>query len=235
MNENIRPSAKEEDVIDLLRVLKVFRKCWAMLIVAGLLFGAAGFAVTKYLMTPKYEASVKMIVNTTKYDENGMIINSSNDNNNLAKNLVDTYGVVIKSSSMLNEVINNMGLDMSTGELEKCISVSAVDDTQVFKISVVTDDVEKSKSIVRAITNVAPARILEAVEAGSCKVVSDVDYSNSPVSPDVKKNTAMAAILGIILAFAVAVIRELQFNYISSSDELVGATGLPCLGVIPTK
>lgn len=235
MNENIRPSAKEEDVIDLLRVLKVFRKCWALLLVAGLLFGAAGFAVTKYLMTPKYEASVKMIVNTTKYDENGVIINSSNDNNNLAKNLVDTYGVVIKSSSMLNEVINNMGLGMSTGELEKCISVSAVDDTQVFKISVVTDDVEKSKSIVREITNVAPARILEAVEAGSCKVVSDVDYSNSPVSPDVKKNTAMAAILGMILAFAFAVIRELQYNYITNTDELTQATGLPCLGVIPTK
>lgn len=233
MNENLRPAEKEEDVIDLFRVFQVIKKCWALLLVLGIVFGAAGFAVTKYAMTPKYEASVKMIVNTTKYDENGIAINSSSDTNNLAKSLVDTYGVVIKSSSMLNEVINNLGLGVTAEDLEKCITVSSVDNTQVFKITVKTDDVDKSKRIVREIINVAPARILEAVEAGSCKVVSDIDSSNSPVSPNVIKNTGLAAIIGVIFGIAIAIIRELQYNYITTDEELVEVTGIPCIAIIP--
>lgn len=229
----VNMNADKEDEIDLLKIFSVIKQSWIIILIFSIIFGSAGFAVTKYAMTPQYEASVKMIVNTTRYDENGTPINNTNDTNNLAKSLVDTYGVVIKSSSMLNDIINNAGLDMTAEDLEKCITVSSVDNTQVFKITAKTDDVGKSRRIVRTIIDVAPARIMEAVEAGSCKVVSDIDSSEDPVSPSIIKNTAIAVVLGIVLAIGYALIRELQNNYITSDEELVEVTGIPCIGIIP--
>ena len=169
-----------------------------------------------------------MIVNTSS-DANLV----SNDQVNSAKNLVSTYSFIITGSNVLTQVIKNLGLDMTFEELAKIISVDAVTDTQVFTVSAVTNDVNTSKKIIREIIKVAPPEIEKAVEAGSCKIVSDLDYKNTPVSPDVGKYTAVAAFAGFLLALAFALYRVLSRTFIVTEKDVTENLDVPVLGVIP--
>ena len=228
--EAVARSARQNDEIeiDLGKVLEAIKQYWAVLLAATLVCGLLGFLVSNFAMTKKYIASVDMIVNTSS--DADLV---SNDQVNSAKNLVSTYSFIITGSNVLTQVIKNLGLDMTFEELAKIISVDAVTDTQVFTVSAVTNDVNTSKKIIREIIKVAPPEIEKAVEAGSCKIVSDLDYKNTPVSPDVGKYTAVAAYAGFLLALAFALYRVLSRTFIVTEKDVTENLDVPVLGVIP--
>lgn len=228
--EAVARSAQQNDEIeiDLGKVLEAIKKYWALLLAVTLVCGVLGFLVSNFAMTKKYRASVDMIVNTSS--DADLV---SNDQVNSAKNLVSTYSFIITGSNVLTQVVDNLDLGMTYEELGKLISVDAVTDTQVFTVSATTDDLELSKQIVREIVKIAPAEIEKAVEAGSCRIVSDLDYMETPVSPDVGKYTAVAAFAGFLLAMAYALFRVLSRTFIVTEKDVTENLEVPVLGVIP--
>lgn len=218
----------DEIEIDLGKVLEAFKKFWALVLVFTIAGGALGFAISNFLMTKQYSASVKMIVNTS--NDADMV---SNDQVNSAKNLVSTYGVIITGSNVLTQVIKNLDLDMDYEALAKHISIDAVTDTQVFTVKATTDDLETSKAIVKEIVKIAPKEIDKTVEAGDCRIVSDLDYYTTPVAPSVPKYTAVAAFAGFLLALAYALFRVLSKTYLITEKDITEHLQVPVLGVIP--
>ncbi len=215
--------------IDLREVFILLRNNIVLILVATILFGVVGFFVTKYLITPQYEASVNMIVNT-KQDNTSYV---SNDNITSAKNLVSTYAIIIKSNTVLNQVIDNLGLDMDYDELSKKVTVTAVDDTQVMRVAVTDPDPYVAARIVRSISRVSPDVIVDSVEAGSCKVISQVDEPDEPISPSLMKNTAVAALAGFVVSAAIIFVKYFFSNYIVDDNDIQKYLGIPVLGVIP--
>lgn len=227
MSEN-KVRNNDEIEIDLGQVVEAVKRYWALLLAATLVCGVLGFAVSNFAMTKHYAASVEMIVNTSS---NAEVV--SNDQVNSAKNLVATYGVIITGSNVLSQVITDLNLDMTYEELSKQISVDPVTDTQLFKVTATTTDLKTSREIVRKIIEIAPGEIEKAVEAGSCKVVSDLDYDESPVSPSVTKYTAVAAFAGFLLALAFALFRVLTHATLTTERDIAKSLQLPVIGVIP--
>lgn len=227
MDEQRRANPDEIE-IDLGKVFEAIRKYWAVILTMTLLCGILGFLASNFGMTKQYRASVDMIVNTSA--DADMV---SNDQVNSAKNLVSTYGVIITGSNVLTQVIKNLDLDMTYEDLAKLLSVDAVTDTQVFTVSATTPDLETSKSIIREIVKIAPKEVEQTVEAGSCKTVSDLDFSYDPVAPSVQKYTAVAAFAGFLLALAYALFRVLSRQYLKTERDIMEQLQLPVLGVIP--
>lgn len=216
--------------IDLLEILAILKKNIVLIAIVSIIFGVAGFLGTKMFITPQYEASVNMIVNT-RTDTTSTV---STDTINSAKNLVSTYAIIIKSNTVLNQVITNLKLqDMSYDALEQKVSVTAIDDTQVMRIAVTDPDPKLAKQIVKEIARISPNEIVDAVEAGSCKVVSQVRVPSAPVSPNAAKNTVIAAFIGAVLVVAIVIIKNLVSNYIVDDEDVQKYLGLPVLGVIP--
>lgn len=226
MEERIQEQYEE---IDLREIFALLKANVVYILIATLAFAIVGFIGTKFLITPQYESSVNMIVNT-KQDNTS---NVSSDNISSAKSLVDTYAIIIKSNTVLYEVIDELNLDIDYDELASKISVSAVNSTQIMKISVTDPDPNVAADIVRSIAEISPDEIVDAVEAGSCKVISQVETTDEPVSPSVLKNTALAGIIGLVLAVAIIVIKDFLANYIVDDDDVQKYLGLPVLGVIP--
>lgn len=226
MEERIQEQYEE---IDLREIFALLKANVVYILIATLAFAIVGFIGTKFLITPQYESSVNMIVNT-KQDNSTAV---SSDNINSAKNLVDTYAIIIKSNTVLYEVIDELNLDYDYDELANKISVAAVNSTQIMRVSVTDPDPNVAADIVRSIAEISPDEIVDAVEAGSCKVISQVETTDEPVSPSVMKNTALAGIIGLVLAVAVIVIRDFLANYIVDDDDVQKYLGLPVLGVIP--
>ena len=218
------------EYIDLIELLQQIKKHLYIFIISMIAAGFVGLVISSYFITPEYEAAVTMIVNT-KQDNSTTV---TNDNITSAQNLVATYSIIIKSNVVLNQVIDNLNLDMRYEDLEDIVSVDAVNDTQIMRVSVRHPDAALAGKIVEQIAAVAPDIIVDTVEAGSCKVISQVMTDSDPISPNVKRNTALASILGLMVS-AIAVVLRLMTKEknVIDDDDVQKYLDLPVLGVIP--
>lgn len=220
---------EEEDVIDLGELLRLLWSHVLLIIAAGLVAAVACFLVCTYALTPKYEASINMIVNT-RQDGSTTV---TNDNINSAKSMIDTYAVVIKSNTVLNQVIAELGLNETYDSLYNSVSVSSVDSTQIMQITVTDTDAALAGKITQTIANIVPDVIVEKVEAGSCKTVSDVAINTDPVFPQTQKYTVIAAVVGMLAVCAVLILQHLLHNMIVDDEDVQKKLDLPVLGLIP--
>lgn len=221
---------QKRDNYDLLEWFQHIRRNAILIVLVTAFFGAAGFLVTKYLIPAEYESSIMMIVNT-KQDN---ITSVTNDNIQSAKNLVSTYSIIVKSNTVLNQVISNLGLNTNYTALKKQVYINAVDDTQVMRIAVRDENRDEATMIINEIASIAPDVIVDAVEAGSCKVISQVVTSERPVTPNITKNTIMAAVIGFVaIMLIVILIQVFSIKKIMGEDDLRRYVDLPLLGIIP--
>ncbi len=219
----------EEDVIDLGELLRLLWNHALQIAAAGLAAALIALLVCTFALTPRYEASVNLIVNA-RQDGNASV---TSDNINSARNLIDTYAVVIKSNIVLNDVIDQLGLDMTYSQLLSSVEVDGIGSTQIMSITVTNEDPVMAGKIVQAIADTAPAVIVDKVEAGSCKAVSDVEITPYPVFPQTKKFVLLAALGGIVAACGVLVLNHLLHNYIVDGEDVQKKLELPVLGLIP--
>lgn len=187
------------------------------------------WSVSSFLIPQKYEASVNMIVNAQS-DATGIM---TNDSIMSAQNLVDTYAIIIKSNIVLGQVIEELGLEMTYDELAENVSVYAINSTLVMRITARSSDPALARQVAQCITEVAPEVVMDAVEAGSCKVVSHVYGNDEPVSPNILKNTAMAGFLGLLAAAALVILAELRNDHIVDEMDAEKRLGMAVLGIIP--
>ena len=80
-----------------------------------------------------------------------------------------------------------------------------------------------------------PPIIKDRVEAGSVEIISEAKISNNgnPVSPKTARNTAIGGLVGLILMFAVVLIKELLNNTFKTEEDITEKLNMPLLGVIP--
>lgn len=220
---------EENEVIDLTEILSAVRQHLLELIFVTLVAALVGFTASKFLMNPKYDSSALMIVNT-RQDVNA---NVTSDQINSATKLVSTYSIIIKSDTVLQQVIDNLGLNLTYAQLNKRVTVAAVDDTQVMKITVQSDSPEWARQVCEQIITVAPDVIKEAVEAGSVKVISNPSLATEPVSPNIMKNTMLAAAVGFVLVIGIIVLQVLLDNKINTEEDVTKYLDMTVLGVIP--
>lgn len=220
---------EENEVIDLTEILSAVRQHLLELIFVTLVAALVGFTASKFLVIPKYDSSALMIVNT-RQDVNA---NVTSDQINSATKLVSTYSIIIKSDTVLQQVIDNLGLNLTYAQLNKRVTVAAVDDTQVMKITVQSDSPEWARQVCEQIITVAPDVIKEAVEAGSVKVISNPSLATEPVSPNIKKNTMLAAAVGFVLVIGIIVLQVLLDNKINTEEDVTKYLDMTVLGVIP--
>lgn len=220
---------EENEVIDLTEILSAVRQHLLELIFVTLVAALVGFTASKFLVIPKYDSSALMIVNT-RQDVNA---NVTSDQINSATKLVSTYSIIIKSDTVLQQVIDNLGLNLTYAKLNKRVTVAAVDDTQVMKITVQSDSPEWARQVCEQIITVAPDVIKEAVEAGSVKVISNPSLATEPVSPNIMKNTMLAAAVGFVLVIGIIVLQVLLDNKINTEEDVTKYLDMTVLGVIP--
>ena len=224
-----QPLDTHEIALDIKDVLFILRKRLILILAVGIVFGAAGFLATRFLMTPIYEASAKMIVNT-RPDQSAVV---TNDQLNSAKNLVDTYAIIIRSKTVLGPVAEALGLGESEEVLRNRVSVTSVNGTQVMQISVRDPDPQQAYAITEEIVKTAPDIIMETVEAGSVKTIEAPKVGNGPISPDLRLYTILSALLGMILTALIFIVRFVHDNTFQSELDIQKRLDLPVLGIIP--
>lgn len=223
----------EEMEIDLLKLLQaLWRKAWAILLVAAIL-GAAALAGTAVFIRPKYRAEALMYVNSSNISVGGTKVSISQSELTAAQTLVDTYIVILNTRTTLEDVIEQTGVSYDYEELREMITAAAVNGTEVFSIQVVSKSPAEAEKLANSIAQILPEKIASIVEGSSARIV---DYAVVPAekdSPSLLKNTAIGMILGFVLSCGVIVVMELLDDQIHDSDYLVQTYDIPVLAVIP--
>lgn len=229
MEEKIENPVEKE--IDLGVILNILKRNLILIIIVTLVFGTGSYLYSRFFIEKKYSASSTLIVNNKSNDKTTY----NTTELNAAQDLAEVYAIIIKSDTVLQQVIDNLHLGMTYTQLNSCVSVSSVNKTQVFKITMTYTNAEFAKKVMEEIVRVAPPIIADKVEAGSVKVISDprIDNNGNPVSPNSKRNALIGALAGLVLVLVFIFLKEMINNKFKTEDDIINTLHVPLIGIIP--
>ena len=218
-----------QEEISLYEIYAILKRKIVQIVLVTVVLTLLTFLYSSLLVTKNYSSSGTIIVNNRR-DEGA---NITNDEINSAKGLASVYSIVIKSDPIMDKVISNLGLDMTTKELQNAISVNSVNATQVMEIKATTKNAELSADIVNEILKVSPEEIISKVEAGSVNVISPAKVNNNAVSPNSKRNALLVGVLTAMVMSGIFLLIDLLDKRVKSEEDLEKYLGYPLLGIIP--
>ena len=227
--------------VDIGRLLgAVLRRAW-LVVITAVICAAVAFAGTKWLVTPQYEAAVMMYVNNANVSLRHMVTYFTGDSLRIARYLVDTYIVVLRSRTTLEEVIAQAGIDADVEtirdhiiiEINETMTAESVDETEIFKVVVRRDNPEEAERIANAIAVVLPRRIAEIMDKTSAKMVDAAVMPTSPVLPRPMNGLFLGGIFGGVLGVWFIVRRELFDNRVRVAADLEQFGEIVVLSEIP--
>lgn len=231
--DGMKERAEDAYEIDLLRIAKVlWSKLW-IIIVAGILAGVAAFSYAKFAITPLYQATTMIYVNNSSISLGNSKISVSASELSAAQSLVETYIVILKTRMTLNDVIAKSGVDYSYGQLNEMISASAVNETEIFKVTVTSPDPSEAALIANTIGSVLPEKISNILEGSSPRIVDRAVVPSSKVSPNEARYAAIGLLIGAVLAAAAIVLFDMFDDVIKDEDYLIQTYNVPVLSSIP--
>jgi len=224
---------KDSIEIDLRRLFGVLlSKAWLIAVVA-VLCAVLTFAWTVLFVTPKYQSSVMFYVNNTDLSVGGATVSIGASDISASRGLVDVYIVILKTRGTILDVIDYAGVDLSYGQVAGMISAGAVNETEVFRVTVTHSNPVEAEQIADAISYILPKRITNIIDGTSAKVVDEAIMPISPSSPNYTRNTMMGFLVGAILISALIVILDLMDSSIRVEEDITQNCKHPVLATVP--
>ena len=219
----------EETEIDLVEVFHVLiSKIWFIILLAALGFGMM-VGYTMLFVKPTYSSSstIYILTKTTSI--------TSLADFQIGTQLTQDYKVIITSRPVLEEVIENLGLNMSYDTLKGQISVNNPDNTRFLELTVKNNDAYLAKKIVDELTNVSVAKTAEVMETDPPNIMDYGQLPDKPISPSMKKNGIIGGLLGFVLACAIIILQYMMNDSIKTGEDVEKYLGLNVLGMIPLE
>lgn len=220
---------EDEIRIDLLELLNIFRRKWWMLLLSLIIGGVVGGVGSKVLLTPQYTSTATLYVlskETTLTSLADLQIGSQ---------LTNDYKVVITSRTILEKVIDELDLDWEYTKLRNMITINNPSGTRILEISVTDTDPDRTCLLTNSLAKAASEYIGDIMEVVPPKFIEDGVVPKAPVSPNVKKNSALAAAAALILICGILTLQMIMDDTIQSEDDVERYLGLSVLALIPEK
>lgn len=218
----------EEIEIDLGEVIHLLIGRLGIIILSGIIFGLVSIVGTMLLITPQYESTTKMYV-ISKQDNNAL----TQQDMQISTMLTKDYAELIKSRTVTEGVIAQLGLDMTHEDLLGKLTVETLTDTRIVSISVRDEDPYVASEIANSVRDVAAEHIQNVMDI---EAVNIVDYANIPetkASPSLGKNGVIGGMLGVFLAVAIIIVIYLTNDTVKTPEDVERYLHLSVLGNIP--
>lgn len=218
--------------ISLREILDLLQENWKMIVITSLIFIGLTAVFTIFFIGKTYNSSTTLIVGRPE----GYTSNVSDTANELRINqqLVGTYSEIAKSKSVMSEVNSALGLNLSDGALAEMVKVTTVNDTELIKISVTSEDPVLAANIANKTAEKFMTNVAGLMKINNLQVVDAAVVNSTPVGPNLKLNLAIAFLIGIIFSVGIIFVKEALNTTIKSFDQLKQLTGeVSIIGVIP--
>ena len=223
----------DEIEIDLSRLLgALLKRAWLIGIVA-VLCAVLTLVGTVLFVAPKYDSSTMFYVNNSSLSLEDMDFSISTGDISASKSLVKTYIVILNSRETLNDVIDYAGVNRTYSQVKGMIQAEAVDSTEVFQVTVTSDDPVEAEQIADAIAYILPKRISKIIQGTTAVVVDSAILPKGSSAPNYTQNTLVGFLVGFVGIVAVLAILELMDNTIRQEDDITQISSHPILAAVP--
>jgi len=220
----------EEQSVNLSEVLNIFAKRWWIILLSGLLVGLLTFAYSAYLIDPTYTSSGTLYVVNNR--ENQVHTYTASEYT-LSVQLVNTYSEILKSDTFCQTISKRLNSRVSASQVKAMLAMNGVGETEILRVSAVSKSPELAREVVQEVLNNAPEEIMRVVKAGSVEIIDNAGMPVEPTSPNVRRNTVVGCLAGLILAALIIYILEMFDTTVKDEDELSEKYQIPVLGIIP--
>ena len=114
--------------------------------------------------------------------------------------LTKDYAELIKSRTVTEGVITQLGLELTHKQFLRKMSVDSTTDTRILSITVSDEDPYEACEIANAVRDVAANHIKNVMDIDAVNVVETANIPDGKSSPSLKKNGALGGLLGVFLA-----------------------------------
>ncbi|MDO4265185.1 MAG: Wzz/FepE/Etk N-terminal domain-containing protein [Eubacteriales bacterium] len=217
----------DEIEIDLKQLFYEFRAKILVILLAGFL-GAGLFGVySKVVMQPVYTSTSMLYVLTKETTLTSLA------DLQIGSQLTQDYKELITSRGVMEQVIENLGLDMNVRTLERKITIENPSDTRILNISVTDNEPVMAKAITDEVASCASEYIAEIMEMDPPKIVETGEVPLYKTSPSVKRNTMLGGLLGMFIVMGIITLGVVMNDSIKTEDDVAKYLGLPVLAVVP--
>jgi capsular polysaccharide biosynthesis protein len=143
--------------------------------------------------------------------------------------------VVVKGRPVLEQVIENLGIQETYGSLSQKVSLSNPSNSRILQITVTHQDPQMAKLIADEIAEVGAAYISVTMDQDPPNIIQYGYADGSPVSPNIIKNTLAGALIGAFLIIAIIVISYLFNDTIMGPEDIEKKLGMNVLGTLPLE
>ena len=224
---------RDEVEINLSRLLRALvRRAW-MVAIVSVLCAVLTVVGTLLFITPKYDSAAMFYVNNNNVSIGDSSVSLDSGDLSTSRKLVDSYIVILNTRETLNDVIDYAGVSYTYKELQQMISANAVNETEIFRVTVTSPDPQEAEKIANAIAYILPKRISTIIDGTSAKVVDAAIVPSSPSSPSYTSNAVLGFLIGFVLVVGIISLREIFDTTIRGEDDITQSCPHPILAEVP--
>ncbi len=223
--------------LDLKELFEIFWHKKAQIILLILIFMVSGLIYSVGFVTPMYTSSTTLVLvgtesaNDTETQQTESITTTDITINS---KLVSTYRELVKSKSILGQVISNLGIQIDEEELRKHIEVTAVEDTELIEISVSDENPTYAAKIANEIANVFREKIAgEIYKINNVYIVDQAEVASEPSNVNHLKSVVIFAFIGAVVAVMYVLIANMLDTTIKTQEDIEKMIKIPVLASIP--
>ncbi|MEH7331267.1 Wzz/FepE/Etk N-terminal domain-containing protein [Neobacillus drentensis] len=215
--------------VGLLDILKTIKKRWKLIICITVIAALISGGVSYFILKPVYQASTQILVNQ-KNTENKLdytLLQSNVD-------LINTYSVILKSPAILEKVINQLDLNVTWEELNKNLTVTSQENSQVFSLTVEDHDAQKAVEIANTVSDTFQSEIKGIMNVDNVSIIARAELKQKPVpvKPKPLLNIGIAILIGLILGMGSALLKDFMDGTLKDDQDAAACLGVPVLGTI---
>jgi capsular polysaccharide biosynthesis protein len=152
----------------------------------------------------------------------------------IGSQVAEDYRFIIKSRSVLNQVIDSLQLDLDYDKLNGMVTVTNPNNTHIIRTAVRSGDLALSRYNANELLSVSIERIYQVVGTNEPSVI---DYSEANAVEDVSisfsKFVLIGALVGFLLVAVIVIIRMVMNSTIRTEDDVEKYLGMTVLAAIP--
>jgi len=231
----IQRNPRNEDVIDLVEVFYLLLDHWWQIFLCLVLGAGIAFGVTKFLMTPLYEATSSIYIVSAS---NNSVVDLTDLQ--IGAQLTADYQELLLSRPLLEDVIKNLELmdaegekSMSTRVLAEMIQITNATDTRILDITVTSPDPRQAADIANELVEQACIYLPQIMETDEPNLVESAIPPTEKSSPSTARNVVLGGMLGAVLCCGVLLVRYLMNDTFVTPDDIEKYFGVQPLATIP--
>lgn len=226
MQEN-NVEKNQELEIDIREIFYLVKQRLWLIILCAVVGATLMFGYTKKFVVPQYSATSKIYIFSDAQ--------LSSLNLSLSSTLTQDFILLAQSRPVMEDVIEKLDLQMSSGALASRVSVTNPEESHLLILNVTMTDPVLAKDVANTMAEVVASRVAEIMEADEPNIMEEAIVPGGPNDSGLTRNVMLGAIVGIVLVIGITLLLYLLDDTLKDEEDVEKYLGYRTLAAFPHK